>query len=220
MSLSLYPTLIVSLLLINSQIHAQKRNVLDYYKMLPVNNEYKISHSDNIYTTSGITETPFEIIVDLKNGYIEIEDEGTGGGTVTHQVVLYRKSDKKALIVHSQKYFDGVGIESKIKFYELLDNKLIEVKKKYHLSNQTFLKNILKEFDEDWDRDVILGLVHPVFKLPQHGLIIEIDFFVATVIGKTSDRMHLLHEKLLKMDFETIKWKWNKVLDRFEFVNP
>jgi hypothetical protein len=70
-------------------------------------------------------------IVDIKNGYIQIEDEGTGGGTLLYtEVALFRKSDKSYLIAlngYGRDEITHVVSGGTPKFYQWENNELREV---------------------------------------------------------------------------------------------
>ncbi|MCB0478428.1 MAG: hypothetical protein KDC84_09710 [Crocinitomicaceae bacterium] len=218
MKISLISLVIASVMLITSNLHAQKKNVLDYYKMLEVSQEYKITKTGEKYQTVGITEEPFDVTVDFKNGYIEIKDEGTGGGTLFYQVVLYRKSDGSALIAMTSQVFDGVSVGCEIDFFEEKDGKLVSKTSKYFPGKDYFIEKFPKILSTD-EKEVLGDVVNPVYDLPQNGLTINIMYQVKSHVGKENKKQFDLQQRLLKMGPVFLKWKFNKVTDQFEIVN-
>lgn len=211
-------SLVFASLMFITSISAQKKNVLDYYRMLNVNSEYKISKNGDKYQTIGITETPFDVTVDFKNGYIEIQDDGTGGGTVTHQIVLFRKSDGSALILHSYRFFDGVMIESSLDFHEESNGKMVKQNKKYSKSADYFTNKFKAQFGDENDKNLLSSMLTPVFDLPQLGLTIKVSFFVLTYVNDDEKDKKELQKKLLQMNLDETLWKWNKAKNQFEIV--
>jgi len=96
----------------------QRKNVLDYYQALepPFQTDYPLRKSGEKWLTNSSAEYEIEATVDLKNGYIEIEDEGTGGGTITLQVVLFRMADGNPMLAINETFFDGLGMSSNYHF--------------------------------------------------------------------------------------------------------
>mgnify|MGYP005842838991 CR=1 FL=1 len=88
---------------------AQKLTIVDYFNILPdsLKYGYELKLNKAIWQINSNAEYIIYPIVDLKNGYIEINDEGTGGGTKRVQVALFRKSDGDAIIAVSYSFFDG-----------------------------------------------------------------------------------------------------------------
>ncbi len=212
-------TVISILLLITSNLHAQKKNVLDYYKMTEVAKEYKITKKGDKYQTQGITEEPFDVVVDFKNGYIEIKDEGTGGGTLFYQIVLFRKADGSALIAVSKQNFDGVMIGSEVDFFQERGTNLVSVKSKYYPGDKFFMDNFPEELTAD-EKKIFPEFVESVFDLPQNGLAISIMYAANRHVEKEDKVMYNLQQKLVKNGPIFLKWKYNKAKDQFEIVNP
>jgi hypothetical protein len=70
-------------------------------------------------TTSPDWGTPIPVLVDGSNGYVEILDEGTGGGSFETQIVLWRKADGAPLlgIAETAHLQPGMGA-SHVRFFE------------------------------------------------------------------------------------------------------
>lgn len=87
-----------------------RMNVVDYYRSLepPYDPGYPLKQSGDQWLTESLTGDPLEAVVDRSNGYIEIVDEGTGGGRHSVQVVLFRLAEGQPMIACTQTHFDGV----------------------------------------------------------------------------------------------------------------
>ncbi|HRK54364.1 MAG TPA: hypothetical protein PK185_10645 [Cyclobacteriaceae bacterium] len=107
-------------------------------------------------------------IVDIKNGYIQIEDEGTGGGTLSYtEVALFRKSDKSYLIALNRYGLDEIThiiSGDTPRFYQWENNELSEV------TTEVFPKTSLSLFFKE-DMEPIESPYY--FTLPQVGRSIE-----------------------------------------------
>ena len=147
------------------------KSVLDFYNMLPVSKEYKITKKGSKFVTKSNADYEMGVTVDMKNGFIEVNDEGTGGGSITIQVVLFLDDNKGAYIGYSKTAIMDGDINpnaSQFEFYTFNDASLnknteniIEV-----MDKNQFVKNGFKPSSNSevvWDR---MGVI---YKLPQHG---------------------------------------------------
>ncbi|MEQ8706247.1 MAG: hypothetical protein RIC19_20105 [Phaeodactylibacter sp.] len=96
----------------------KRKNVLDYYRSLepPYNSPYELTQKGNKWMAESPLEMELEATVDLRNGFIEIIDEGTGGGTYHVQVVLFRLANGNPMIAVSKRAYDGVGATQEYHF--------------------------------------------------------------------------------------------------------
>ena len=106
-------------------VHSQEnpflnKNILEIYESLPVrlfnNNgfEYKylLTRKSGEWFTQSSADYEMPVIVDIANGYIEISDEGTGGGSNFIQVVLFRKMDKTPCVGITLGGFNGIFLKA------------------------------------------------------------------------------------------------------------
>lgn len=113
-----------------AQPAAAAKDVLHYYRSLP--SPFSIGHplteqNGKWMTQSNFTEEPFEVaMVDVKNGYIEFTDPGTGGGDLTYQFVLFRMADGAPVIGITKTFFDGAGIDQTYYFLRPEDPKQLD----------------------------------------------------------------------------------------------
>ena len=72
---------------VGEDVPQERRDVFYYYRRLkePYRSGYELKENNGQWTTlSPDTEEPIAAVVDLKNGFIEIVDQGTGGGEWTY----------------------------------------------------------------------------------------------------------------------------------------
>lgn len=119
--------IVLFFLLILISLFSSGQNVLDYYKTLPASFfsdhgegafKYAISKRNNVWLCKSIAGYDISPTVDIRNGYIEINDEGTGGGSILTKVVLFRKKDRSPLIGITIGSFNGFFFDSSTHFYE------------------------------------------------------------------------------------------------------
>lgn len=60
-----------------------------------------------------------EATVDVKNGFIQVVNEGTGGGTHTLQVALFRTASGGSVVLTGGRTFDGVVDDQELKAFVL-----------------------------------------------------------------------------------------------------
>ena len=68
-----------------------------------------------------------DVTVDIKNGYLSWNDEGTGGGTLTTDAALFVRTDKSIVLAVGKRSFDGVGMSSVITFWEFKNGAMAEI---------------------------------------------------------------------------------------------
>lgn len=156
-------------------VNSQNFSVLDYFKLLPDSlvHGYKLYKKNNIWFTHSWAEYENEYIeikaiVDIKNGYIEINDEGTGGGRTILKVALYRKIDGSALIGISYLFRDDLA-DSDIKFLEYNNNKwqLVTDEVLPEITYKNFMKDDFKIYDLKYPLSIY-------FDLPRYGTEIKV----------------------------------------------
>lgn len=142
-------------------------------------------------------------IVDIKNGYIQIEDEGTGGGTLSYtEVALFRKSDKSYLIAlngYGRDEITHVVSGGAPKFYQWENNELREVTT--DVFPETSLSLFFKEDVEPIESNYY-------FTLPQIGRSIEYHIGLNDPAQKE------------KLKTEKINIQFDSGQDQFVLLNP
>lgn len=89
------------------------------------------SHRYTIYKTNKGWSTKEDLnekeylTVDLKNGYLSINDEGTGGGFIQQECALFKNTISNHYIVFAQTLCDGISMKEVIVIF-LYKNSLLE----------------------------------------------------------------------------------------------
>jgi len=136
-----------------------KKTIVDYYTTLPKsffydndfgNVKYLLTKKDSVWMSKSIADYDLFPIVDLEKGYIKINDEGTGGGNVSFELFLLKKSNDHPIIALTKGSFDGFYYDSTTRFYTLENNIWVEAKNafpKFEISrflNKNFRNKNLK----------------------------------------------------------------------------
>jgi hypothetical protein len=208
------------LLIFSTEAFSQKspQGVVDYFNLLPEDlRVFSLKQKNGKWTSiSPITEEEISTVVDAKNGFIQITDEGTGGGTQQTTVVLYRKANKDAVIAVSNFSHDGVMESFDVKFFEYQNNQWKDISKQTlpQLQPTDFLKEKidLKPYQE------LLRNSPIVMALPQFGTAIKanissmyLDFKCNKKDEQYSKEACLLKSKL----YTTVDLLWDKTTGKF-----
>ncbi len=159
------------MILYSNLILAQNpKGVLDYFRLLPneLRANFEIQQKNGNYiSVDPTTEEELPVILDSKNGYIQIKSDGTGGGTFTLTVVLYRKANRDAVIGVTQNVFDGTVIDHQTQFFSYQNTGYQEITNQIlpKLTHATYLKS---KMDLEKYRD-ILEFSKICIELPRYG---------------------------------------------------
>jgi hypothetical protein len=159
--------------------------VLEVYEILPEelffideymgNVKYGLSYNNGKYSSVSLAEYSFDVIVDIKNGYIEISDEGTGGGSIYQQIVLFRSENREPLIGITIGGFNSFYFETRLNFYRYINKRwqmvttevLPDIKLERFVNNEFYRLNKEKFHDN-------ASLFEYIYELPQFGTQVKI----------------------------------------------
>lgn len=193
------------------------KSVLDFYNMLPVSKEYKITKKGSKYVTMSNADYEMGATVDMKNGFIEINDDGTGGGSVNVQVVLFLDNDKGAYIGYSRFSFDGIATASDaFDFYTYNDaslnkntGKIIET-----MNKSAFLKSA---YTPSGDEKEAWNQMDVIYKLPRNGTTVFADLTVEPACGFGSMAGNVPHPDLCDaISFARVSYNWDMKTGTFK----
>jgi hypothetical protein len=195
--------------------------VVDYFRLLSDDDRrgYTLKQKNE---TTWVAISPLEeqlnIVVDRKNGFIEIVDEGTGGGTSILRVVLYRKADKSAIIAVSFETFDGMAETFELKFMTYQDKiwRDITAQVMPKISYRDFLKN-----PAEAEKFRFLETRTPVMlKLPQFGTAAKASLGLSFCAGcenwyDLSDAEKSRCKEFPKKVYQSIELVWDKNVGKY-----
>ena len=111
-SLLLIPFMTLFMLPLNF-IYPKDKSVLDYYNMIPSNLlggiKYKIFNRDKKFYTISDVNIEVPVIIDFKNGYLSLEDCGTGGGSLKQELAIFINNKKEHYLAVNIVRFDGAA---------------------------------------------------------------------------------------------------------------
>jgi hypothetical protein len=114
---------------------AATKSVVEYYNDIPASffndSKYELKASGKKWVTASTADAELEPVVDIPNGYIRIEDPGTGGGTRIDEIALFVSKAGAVVIGINHADIDGVtGTSSSLLFVAKEGNRWIDVTKK------------------------------------------------------------------------------------------
>ncbi len=229
--------IIILLAIVQISVSGCGQDVVDYYNSLPKiffsdkdlgDIKYPLYKKGDTWFSHSSADNEFTPVVDIKNGYIEFNDEGTGGGNVNTKIVLFRKKDESPLIGITKGGYNGIYFENSTTFYELkndswvkTDNVFPEVKIERFL-NKKYLNLYFKR------DNVITPNLTTLTKLPQQGTTINLDlnfnkydFLIEANHNPITQKSftELEHEKLWEIidniSIESFQLEFNKTEGKF-----
>lgn len=160
---------LVSEQIAGEELPQERRDVLYYYRRLkePYRSGYELKENNGQWTSmSPDTEEPIAAVVDVKNGFIEIVDEGTGGGEWTYRMALFRMADGNPVIGITNTYFDGAGLDQKYYFLRPENAQKLDWTKETirEITGFDFLP-----LDNAEEEDIVKKLLPVSLELPRQG---------------------------------------------------
>jgi len=214
-------------------------NVLEIYRLLPEdlffvdpylgNIKYAIEENEKNYSVVSMAGYTFDITVDIPNGFIHFSDEGTGGGTLFQQIVLFRTIERDPIIGINIGGFNGFYFENRIKFYTPENENWMDVTNEVfplivaeQFLSPGFYDNNRKNFGQN------PGFFDMVYDLPQYGTTITGTINYGKIKTLLTDKIDLLNgveltEKqvgfltnlLGNLRYETVKVNFDKKQGKF-----
>lgn len=148
-------------------------HVVDYYNQIPSkyfgDQKYVLRQIGSTWETDSIAEYTINPVVDLKNGFVSINDPGTGGGSIIYEVALFLTRSRQPILGVSMRNFDGVFAETHIQF-------LVQDGKSWVDGTSKIIPNIhpglfLKPdfYNQNKEKIDSLSVFKIVYKLPRYG---------------------------------------------------
>ncbi len=105
-----------------------RKTVVDYYNMT-VDAGDAVALKGGKWMVRGMVGEFIPVpVVDIRNGYIEMTDHGTGGGTTTREAALFTSKGGAVVLVISTGVFEGTACSSScsVRVFELKNGKMEE----------------------------------------------------------------------------------------------
>ena len=200
---------------------AEKKSVLDYYRLLMPEmldgTQFEFTKSGSAWKTiSPVTEAGLECTVDLKNGYIEVSDPGTGGGTITQEIALFTNKMRESFMGVNITTFDGIGVSNRCRFYRWTGEGWAAARVLPDIPLGQFFK-------PDFDVSSVKGSVSLLYALPRKGttMIAKLDvsrlrMMMSEDMGFGPEDQKKAKQALENVAFNSIELNWDQ--DRGLFI--
>jgi len=234
--------LIVFLILgITGIFNACKKNektIVDYYNTLPKSFfydkdlgdvKYPLINKKGKWFSKSLAGYDLFPIVDLKKGYIKINDEGTGGGNALIELFLFKKPNGNPIIAITKGGFDGFYFDSHTHFYTLNKNTWVAIKKGLpKLVISRFLNKDYRNLSLEKDglinqnltllvrlnRDMSTAIVKPNFD--KYDFLIEYHLNTLTQNPFNDKAYDEIVEIVKNISIESFQLRFNKQIGKFE----
>lgn len=214
--------------------------IYEIYEKSPKSLDHKLFTKNGKLITYAQAFYPDELyenaytVVDKKNGYIYILDEGTGAGSSGCQFILFRKKDHTPLIAMTKTFYDSMEAAHSYdtRFWEQTSDhqwKLTSFPIWQNIAIESFLPKNFTPKDFKYLTTNLQPKIY--FKLPRSGLTAEAQLqFPPELNPKTcqnglseytlirQETLDFFCQKVDKKVDRIIKIKWNKQIDDFEIV--
>lgn len=204
---------------------AAPRGVIEYYRMIPedalTGSRYQLRQDAGKWKCASTTGQELLPVVDVPNGYLRIDDPGTGGGTLIQEVALFLDEKKKPFIGLNVTQFDGVGEAGTLQFFMEDKGALVDCTAK--IMPAMGLRHFFAEsFHQKLKSVERLGsLCQIVFSLPRQGTTIKamlrssrLEMNLANASPGSADKK-LLEEMKKSIRYTQIELPWNRARGLF-----
>ncbi len=211
----------IVLVLVGISAAAEKKSVLDYYRLLMPEmldgTRFEFTKKGSAWkTTSPVTEADLDCTVDLKNGYIEVSDPGTGGGTLTQEIALFVNKMRESFIGVNITTFDGIGVSNRCRFYRWTGEGWAPARVLPDIPLAQFFK-------PGFDISTVKGVVALSYILPRKGTTVTAKLDVSRLQMMMSENMGFgpedqkkAEKALANVEYNSIELNWN--MDQGVFI--
>lgn len=224
----------VLILLVTSLAFSLSENdLVKYYNSIPdkyfYNNlfRYKIVYDNSKYYCLSIDQkTKFMPLIDVKNGYILIDDKSPEAGCATdcymkHELAIFTSKSNRLYIAFNAINV-GEGDTSVLNFFLLNENNYIECNDKVlpKISYSLFVRNNPKDIKNANEFEKLYKYIPISFTLPRFGVSITVklntDFLDSTPAIDEDETIKTLYTKLKRSIRTTIiHLVWDEKLEKF-----
>lgn len=156
-------------------VHAQSK-LIGYFKKLPKvhKHEFTITKKANGYTADAGTGA-IKVLLDDANGFMQIKDNGTGGGTMVFEMAIFKTQKGKDIVAVNQYTYEEAGVHSggNIVFFSASNMKDIT---KEILPDLTVVQDETYKTVNAAELETYSNTPYIYFELPQKGTIVKFNY--------------------------------------------
>jgi hypothetical protein len=193
--------IVIALLLLISFIalHAQSK-LVGYFNKLPKahKHNFKITKKGNSYTANVGTED-VKVLLDEANGFMQIKDNGTGGGTMVYEMAIFKTQKAKDIVVVNQYAYEDAGVHSggNIVFFTVSNMKDVT---KEILPDLTVVQDETCKAVNSADLETYSNMPYTYFELPKKGTVVKFNYSTNSLDAacREGDKKALVVKKQIK----------------------
>lgn len=208
---------LVLLSLATNALFAQSK-MANFYNSLPKENKQSIiikQKADKYIAFDESLELECTLLLDDKNGFLEIVNTGTGGGTSTIQLAQFKDASGNVTLALSVHTYDGVMHDSKINFFNP-SKKMEEVTGKvfgFDIPSGVFQKS---DYAENAENQAYTESEYFYYQLPREGLVMKMYHGYNGAEMACRDDKNKNACEFISHFAPFISFKWNKADAKFE----
>jgi hypothetical protein len=163
--------LIMSCTLLNAQ-----SKLIGYFNKLPKEHkhEFKITKKGNNYTANAGTGD-VRVLLDEANGFMQIKDNGTGGGTFVYEIAIFKTKKGKDIVAVNQYAYEDAGVHSGGNIVFFYASSMIDVTKEI-LPDLTVVQDETCKTANAADLETYSNMPYIYFALPQKGTVVKFNY--------------------------------------------
>ena len=202
-------------------------NVVQYYNDIPLylgGESYQIKFIHNKWKATRFSASEPAVTVDINNGYILIEDRGTGGGVLTTEIAMFKSKRGQIYLVLSTKLMQGVPIleytvkvleKNRTEWNEVTETALPNINIQDFLTGKPINHHVIRSMKKSNVMDYVLPRVGTEIKINLN--IAWIDYFL-TIQDTPADIRNAYLQFKKQAVYKTICLKWDSVRAKFVFA--
>jgi hypothetical protein len=172
--------IILLLLVCFNAIHAQSK-LIGYFNKLSKAHKHNfvITKKGNSYTANAGTED-VKVLLDDVNGFLQIKDNGTGGGTFVYELAIFKTQKGKDILAVNYYAYEEGGVHSggNIAFFNTI--KMLDVTKEI-LPDLTLVQDETYKNINAADLETYSSMPYIYFELPQKGTVVKFNYSTNTL---------------------------------------
>jgi hypothetical protein len=163
--------LIMSCTLLNAQ-----SKLIGYFNKLPNEHkhDFKITKKGNKYIADAGTGA-VKVILDEANGFMQIKDNGTGGGTFVYELAIFKTQKGKDIVAVNQYAYEDEGVHSGGNIAFFTANNMKDITKEI-LPDLTVVQDETGKTANASDLETYSNKPYNYFELPKMGTVVKFNY--------------------------------------------
>jgi hypothetical protein len=168
-------------------VNAQSK-LIRYFNKLPKvhKHEYVLAKKGKNYTADAGTGA-VTVLLDEANGYMQIKDNGTGGGTFVYEIVIFKTKKGKDIVAVNSYSYEGNGERYSSGSISFFDAKNMADITQQILPDMTVVQDETYKNVDAKELETYSDLPYIYFELPKKGTIVKFNYGTFTLDAACND---------------------------------